>query len=158
MPIVISLITSVLQFIGLVLLLGVERVIGLPWIFSLFSLIWLNRFWTKPLGLVGLTAAISLLLAAAYDLSWFISFGLMFGSLAWLQHGQLIVKSQRKRFVISLIALNLVIVWISQLRLSYLSLVQLIISYLLVVAWMKVLKLDQDKTSFSTNIQLINES
>lgn len=154
---IITAIITILQALGLAALLSVERVIGLPWVFVLLSLIWLNKNWSQKVLIIVLSLYSSLLLAIAYDFSWFASFFLLFIVLILIQFGSQIIQSQRRRFVIGLIMINLALVWITGVKLTVLSLVQLIVSYLLIVLWMKVLKIDQKKDDYSANIQLVDE-
>ena len=156
---IISLLSSIIKLVSLIYLVSLERVIGLPWIYLLLSLIWIDQIQTQrnKFKLILISLFFSLLLSATYDLAWSLSLGLYTFSLLYLKFGQKFVKNQRRRFIMAVIVINLIITWVSSIKLSYLSLIQFIFSYLLVILWMRVFKIEQVKKSQTLNIKLINE-
>lgn len=155
----ISFLSLIVRLIGLVYLISIERVIGLPWIYLLLSLVWIVQVHSQR-GRLKLTLAslfFSLILSTFYDLSWSLSLAFYIFSLFYLKLGQKLVKSQRRRFIIAVIAINLIITWVSSIKLNHLSLIQFVISYLLVILWMRVLRVEQMNKTRILGIRLINE-
>jgi hypothetical protein len=155
----ISFLSLILKMAGLVYLISIERVIGLPWIYLLLSLVWIAQIQSRRgrLKLVLISLFFSLLLSTTYDLAWSLSLTFYTFGLFYLKFGQKLVKSQRRRFIIAVIAINLIITWVSSIRLSHLSLIQFVASYLLVILWMRVLKVEKINKSRTLSIRLINE-
>lgn len=149
-------IKSFLKLAGVVFLLTMERVVGLPFLFVFLSLVWLDKNQDRPLKLTVLLAAQSLLLAAVYHLSWL-------GSLVGLAviywavvagegikfKGRGLFKDKKRRILGAVLLTNLVLVWVSGLNLTFFSFIQFVLSYLLVMMWLKVLRKRDPNTVYS---------
>lgn len=131
---------TLLKIIGLTLLVSFERVVGLPLIFTLLGLIWLDRVKDSRYFYPALLVLLSYILAVAYNTLWSVSF------LAWAVTAGLVsldikqVKSKNKRFFIMVILQNIFWLWWLSLPITYLTVIQFVISYVLVVMWMKMLR------------------
>ncbi len=131
---------ALLKIIGLVLLISVERVIYLPFLFILFGLVWLDQVEDSFYAYLLLLLFLSFVLAATYNVLWPVSF------LVWAVTSLLtslttdVIKSKNKRFFIMTIAQVIFWLWRTQIVLTYLSLIQFIVSYLVVLLWMRLLQ------------------
>ncbi len=129
------------KLIGLGLLICLERVIGLPLLFVLLGLIWLDQTRDSLSGYVILLLILSYLTAVVFNVMLPISFVVW-----WLTDSLVIVtagklKAKNRRFFIMTIAQNLFWMWWAQLPVGYLTIIQFVLSYLLVIMWMRILKI-----------------
>lgn len=125
----------------LIFLISFERVVGLPLIFTLLGLIWLDQIKDSQYFYPLLLLFLGYIMAVVFNASWPVAF------LVWMLTAGLVnlnikqVKSKNKRFFIVVIMQNLFWLWWLKLPVSYLTIIQFVISYLLVVMWTRMLRL-----------------
>lgn len=135
-----KIITIILKLTALVLCISMERIIGLPLIFTLAGLIWLDQAQEQVYFYPLLLLVLSYITAIIYNVIWPVSF------LVWVMTGLLTtfsstkIKTKNRRFFIMTIVQNLFWLWWVQLPVSYLTVVQFVVSYLLAIMWMRILK------------------
>ncbi len=133
----------VAKILGLLLALTLERVIGLPLLFSLFGLVWLDKnkdtVYQYPVQLF----ILSFMMSMVYDVLWPASFIWWLGASLLVDVGSDFIKDKKRRFLIIMLLMNLLVVWWVRLRVGYIMLAQLLISYVLIVLWMRVFKFKQ---------------
>ena len=138
-----TFITQLLKIAGLLFILSLERVIGLPFVFVLLGLIWVDHAGDRAYGQVAVLLIVSYLLAVVYHVSWTVSFLVWLVSSWGMRFGSKPVQQKKRRFLIMVIIQSIFWLWWARLNADYLLLVQFVVSYFLVIIWMKVLRLDQ---------------
>lgn len=136
-------IAQLLKIAGLLLILSLERVIGLPFIFVLLGLIWVDHTNDQAYGQAAVLLGVSYLLAVVYHVSWIVSFFVWLISSWGIRFGSKPIKQKKRRFLIVVIIQSIFWLWWARISTDYLLLVQFVVSYILVIIWMKVLRLDQ---------------
>lgn len=136
-----KIIISILKALGLVLIISLERVVGLPLLFILLGLIWLDQVRDQLYSYPILLLFLSYILAVTYNVIWPISLLALVVTafLASLSSGR--IKTKNRRFFIMTLGFNLFWLWWTGLQIGYLAIVQLVVSYLIVIMWMRVLRL-----------------
>ena len=135
-----DIILSIIKLLALILLISLERVVGLPLIFTLLALIWLDQKRDNLYFYPILLLLISYIFAVTYNALWSLSLLVwtVTSILANLNIKQ--IKSKNKRFFITVILHNIFWLWWLSLPVGYSTVVQFILSYALVVMWMRMLK------------------
>ncbi len=137
------------KFFLLMFLLTWERVLGLPLLFVLLSLLWLDKNFKSEVKFFLILIALSFLLAVVYQFSWIVSIILFsFGSF-FLRMKLDIFSEKKTRVLISTLLINLIMVFSSGLEINFYSLIQLIISYFFVLIWLRLFRLRLKKNKFS---------
>jgi hypothetical protein len=136
-----KIILTLAKIFALIFLISFERVVGLPLIFTLLGLIWLDQVKDNYYFYPGLLLFLSYIMAVAFSAPWSIVFFVwtLTAGLVSLNIKQ--VKSKNKRFFIVVILQNLFWLWWLELPVNYLTVAQFVISYLLVVMWTRMLRL-----------------
>lgn len=143
-----------IKIIGLTALLSFERVIGLPFIFTLLSFIWIDQVhhdsYSRPL----LVLFVSFLMTVFYQAAWLLTILVWIISLLGMVYGNHLLKGKKRQFIILVIMQNLVWLWLLAIPASLTLLVQLIVSYLLIIIWLKLFRKKQinDKFFFKQRI------
>ncbi len=136
-----KIILNLAKILALVFLISFERVVGLPLIFTLLGLIWLDQVNDNDYFFLGLLLLLSYIMTVVFNAHWPVVF------LAWTVSAGLVntnikqIKSKNKRFFIVVILQNLFWLWWLELPVGYLTVTQFVISYLLVVIWARMFKL-----------------
>ncbi len=138
-----TILLTLFQLLGLILLMTAERVIGLPFLSLLLGLIWLEHVNRQTYFYPVLLLLLSFLLAVSYDFSWIMSYLLWLGASQAVAAGEKVILDKKRRFLIVVITINLLLLWWLQLATGYLSLIQFIASYLLVTLWLRVFDLNK---------------
>jgi len=138
-----QILITLIKLLSLIILICFERVIGLPWLFILFCLIWLDENHEQLYQWPMLLVVLSLVLASAYHLSWPLAYFLLLAAntLLWLVGYQ--IKNKKRRFLAAVIMTNLFLLWWLKLKVGYLASAQFIVSYVLVVLWMRLFSLEK---------------
>lgn len=127
-----------IKLLGLIYILSLERVIGLPFIFSLLGLIWFDQskkvFYIKPILLI----LLSFLVAVMYQSAWITTIIIWFLCTTLINLGSKLIRVKKKRFVIVVIIQNLLWLWLLNIPANFALLFQLVISYVLVIIWLKI--------------------
>lgn len=139
-----NLLFSLFRLTGLVLVLTLERVIGLPLLSTLLALVWLDHNKELVYKYPFLVILLSLFFSAVYDLIWPLSFLWLLGLSQLIGWGEGFVSDKKRRFLIAVLLGNLLLIWRLQFSLSYLTLVQLVVSYMISLIWMRVLKFGKE--------------
>lgn len=139
---------TLLRVLQITLVLTLERVIGLPLISSLLVLAWLDRDKDLIYKFPILVLIFSLLLAVIYSLSWPLAYLWWLSMSLMINLGEKIVPDKKRRFLIVVLAGNLFLMWWLQLSIGYLTLAQLIISYIFSLLWMRIFKFDRVVNSY----------
>ncbi len=133
-----TIILFLIKLFGLIYILSFERVIGLPFIFSLLGLIWLDQtkkiFYIKPILLL----ILSFLLAVMYQSAWIVTIIIWFLCTVLINLGSRFIRVKKRRFVIVVIIQNLLWLWLLGIPASLVLLFQLVISYVFVIIWLKI--------------------
>lgn len=132
--------TSLLKLAVLLYLLTLEQVLGLPFLFILLTLIWLDHNHNQPYRLLTLLLITSFGLAVVFDFAWLISWLLLIAGHFLVQLGQDLVQSRQRRLLLAALISSLAVLWLTQTQLRYISLAQLIVSYLLLILWLRLFK------------------
>jgi hypothetical protein len=143
---IISVLVNLLRLLGIFFLLSFERVVGLPLIFSLLGLMWLDHKADQRFAWPLLVTLFSFMITVSYALPWFLTFVLWVLSAALIKLGEVLVKDKKRRFLIVVIIQNLAWLWLSGIIASYVLLVQFVASYLLVMMWLKILRVRRGTT------------
>jgi len=134
------IISIFLKLLGLAVLLSFERVVGLPLIFSLLGLILIDQShfssYSRPLWIL----IISFLMAIFYQAAWLITLIVWILCLIGMIYGDSIIKEKKRRFLVLIIVQNLIWLWLLKIPASVTLLIQFVISYVLVVIWLKLFK------------------
>jgi hypothetical protein len=137
---VLKFFTSLLKLAVLLYLLTLEQVLGLPFLFILLTLIWLDHNHNQPYRLLTLLLITSFGLAVVFDFAWLISWLLLIAGHFLVQLGQDLVQSRQRRLLLAALISSLAVLWLTQTQLRYISLAQLIVSYLLLILWLRLFK------------------
>lgn len=133
-----TIILFLIKLFGLIYILSFERVIGLPFIFSLLGLIWLDQtkkiFYIKPILLL----ILSFLIAVMYQSAWMVTIIIWFLCTVLINLGSRFIRVKKRRFVIVVIIQNLLWLWLLGIPASLVLLFQLVISYVFVIIWLKI--------------------
>ncbi len=124
------------QFLALIFLMSLEKVIGLPWFSVLIGLIWLDSFEKK--SQVALLTLLGLFLASIFNLSLGLSLVLFTIGIVFVKLGQAFIADKRRRFLLASLVINLLLLWIMGFSLTGLSLTQLVLSYFLIVFGLRI--------------------
>lgn len=126
------------KLLVLLFVLSFERVVGLPFIFSLFGLIWLDQsqkfFYIRPVLLL----IFSFLMAVMFQTAWLTTMVVWCLSLTFMVLGTKLVRVKKRRFLIVVIIQNLLWLWWLNIPVSLSLLFQLVISYVLVIVWLRI--------------------
>jgi hypothetical protein len=140
---------ALIRILGLLLVLTLERVIGLPLLFGLFGLVWLDKnkdsVYQYPVQLL----ILSFMMSVVYDVMWPASFIWWLGSRLLVDASSDLIKNKKRRFLIVMLLMNLLVMWWVQLKVGYIMLAQLLISYVLIVLWMRVFKFKRQSITIS---------
>lgn len=140
-----QILIQLIKIIGLFFLLSLERVIGLPLIFSLLGLIWLDQVegnvYSRPL----LILLFSFLMAIFYHAAWLITLIAWFISAALVIYSGSILQGKKQRFLIAVLLQNVFWLWWLGVPASYIILAQLIVSYIMFVVWLRIFKTNKMK-------------
>ncbi len=134
------LLLSLFRLIGFILVLTLERVIGLPLLAVLLALVWLDHNKELSYKYSLLILLLSLFFAAVYNLIWPLAFVWLLAISLLIGWAEKVVADKKRRFLIAVLLGNLFLIWRLEFSLSYLTLAQLIISYILSLIWMRVFK------------------
>ncbi len=122
----------------LLFVLSFERVVGLPFLFSLFGLIMLDQtkksFFIRPVLLL----ILSFLMAAMFQAAWLTTMVAWCLSLMFMILGTKLVRVKKRRFLIIVIIQNLLWLWWLNIPTNWSLLIQLIVSYVLVIIWFRI--------------------
>ncbi len=133
------------KIIGLILLLSFERVIGLPYIFTLLSFIWIDQLhrdsYSRPL----LVLLVSFLMTVFYQAAWFLTIMVWIISLLGMVYGNYFIKGKKRQFLILVIMQNLTWLWLLAIPANLTLIIQLVVSYLLIIIWLKLFKKKANK-------------
>ena len=133
-----KVIFTILIIIGLIILLSFERVVGLPFIFSLLCFIWIDQSHSHSYSRPLLVLLISFLMTVFYQAAWFLTLIVWILSLTGMVFGNRLIKGKKRQFIILVIMQNLIWLWILKIPANIAILLQLIVSYILVIVWLKV--------------------
>ena len=136
-----KIIINILKALGLILIISLERVVGLPLLFILFSLIWLDQIKDELYLYPILLIFLSYVLTITYNVIWPISLLGLIITTFLVSFSSAKIKTKNKRFFIMTLLFNLFWLWWTGLSVSYLTVIQFVISYLIVIMWMRLLKL-----------------
>ena len=142
-----KILTSAAKLAGLLYLLTWERVVGLPLLFVLLGLIWLDKNQENDLKHLVLTAFLSLLLAAVYQLGWIASLLLFIGSELLAIHSEQLIQAKNKRLLLASALFNFVLWAAAGIEFTHLILAQLVLSYVLVLLWLRMVSIRTKKSS-----------
>ncbi len=151
-----KIIKAFLKYLALVYVLSLERVIGLPFLFVILSLIWFEKDKGQYFKLIGLILSQSLLLSLFFNFAWFLAWLLFLGGYIFVRFGDELVHSKRRRFLLSVLMVNLISIWTTELSLSYVTLIQLVVSYLIVLLWLRIFDPEQWQKKTSLSFKLFN--
>ena len=136
-----KIIINIFKALGLVLLISLERVVGLPLLFILLSLIWLDQAKNGPYLYSALLLFLSFVLTVTYNVIWPVSLLAFIITTFLVSFSSQKIKTKNRRFFIMTLGFNLFWLWWTGLLVSYLTVAQFVISYLIVIMWMRLLKL-----------------
>ncbi|MEA2056278.1 MAG: hypothetical protein U9O78_00975 [Patescibacteria group bacterium] len=133
-----KVITTVLKYLALIYILSLERVIGLPFLFILITLIWLEKVKNQGGRLLAILLSLSLMLSLFFNFFWSLAWLLLLLGYVFVRWGDKLVKSKRRRFLLAVLLINIVLIWAIQIRLTVFTLFQLVGSYLLILVWLRI--------------------
>jgi hypothetical protein len=136
-----KIIINIFKALGLVLIISLERVVGLPLLFILLSLIWLDQAKNGPYLYSALLLFLSFVLTVTYNVIWPVSLLAFIITTFLVSFSSQKIKTKNRRFFIMTLGFNLFWLWWTGLLVSYLTVAQFVISYLIVIMWMRLLKL-----------------
>ena len=136
-----KIIINIFKALGLVLIISLERVVGLPLLFILLSLIWLDQAKDGPYLYSALLLFLSYVLTVTYNVIWPVSLLAFIITAFLVSFSSQKIKTKNRRFFIMTLGFNLFWLWWTGLLVSYLTVAQFVISYLIVIMWMRLLKL-----------------
>ncbi|KUK79847.1 MAG: hypothetical protein XD95_0061 [Microgenomates bacterium 39_7] len=140
-----KIVIQLLKILALIFLLSFERVIGLPFLFTLLSLIWLDSIKIKNHSRPLLILLFSFLMAVFYHGAWLITLFVWLLSAWGISVGGGTIKGKKRRFILIVVLQNLVWLWWLDVPANFVLIAQLIISYILVVMWLRVFKKERRK-------------
>ncbi len=143
-----NILFTLLRILQITVVLTLERVIGLPLISTLLVLAWLDKDRDLIYKFPILVLIFSLLMAVIYSLNWPLAYLWWLSLSLMVSLGEKIVPDKKRRFLIVVLAGNLFLMWWLQLRVGYLTLAQLIISYFFSLVWMRIFKFDRVVSSY----------
>lgn len=135
-----TVVVLLLKIFALAFLLSFERVVGLPFLFSLLALIWLDSTKGKSYSKSLLIILFSFLMAVFYHGAWLVTLVVWLLSAWGMSTGTGAVKGKKRRFILIVVLQNLIWLWWLNISASPVLIAQLVISYILVVVWLKVFK------------------
>jgi hypothetical protein len=139
------ILAQLLKVAGLFFLLSLERVIGLPLIFSLLGLIWLDQVENKAYSRPLLILLFSFFIAIFYHTAWLATLIVWSLSTALVVYSGGIFQGKKRRFLITVLLQNLFWLWWLKIPANYILLAQLVVSYILFVVWLRIFKKDKMK-------------
>jgi hypothetical protein len=131
---------QLLKIIALIFLLSFERVIGLPFLFTLLALIWLDSIKEKKLARPLLILLFSFLMAVFYHGAWLATLLVWLVSAWAISIRGTVVRGKKRSFLLVVVLQNLIWLWWLNITANFVLIAQLIISYILVVLWLRVFK------------------
>jgi len=147
---------SILKLSLIIILLTWERVLGLPLLFVSLSLLWLDKNFKFELKYFALLILLSLFWAVVYQFSWLLALLLLSVGSLFLRSKLNFFPEKKRRVLVLTLILNLILIWVTGLELNAYSLIQLTVSYLLVLLWLRLIQIKR-KTKSGLNIGLLDE-
>ena len=126
------------KLFSLVFLLSFERVVGLPFLFSLLGLIWIDQNKDVPFIKPILLLILSFFVAVMYQSAWLSTIIVWFLSYGLIVLGAKTIKVKKRRFLIVVIIQNLLWLWLLRMSANLTLLVQLVVSYVFVIIWLRI--------------------